>query len=53
MKFSIIGDNIQFAVFELEEGEGLYGEKGSMVYMSSNMNMETSSKGGMMKGLAR
>jgi len=53
MKYSIVGDNIQFVVFEIEEGEEIYGEKGSMVYMSANMNMQTSSKGGMLKGLAR
>lgn len=38
---------------ELEDGEAIYAEAGAMVYMSSNMTIETKAKGGVFKGLKR
>jgi uncharacterized protein (AIM24 family) len=40
MKYKITGDNLQLVTIELSSGERVYGEAGSMVYMSSNMAME-------------
>jgi len=53
MKYKITGDNLQLVTVELNAGETMYGEAGSMVYMSSNMNMEAKMKGGLMKAIGR
>jgi uncharacterized protein (TIGR00266 family) len=53
MKYEITGDNLQLVTVELNAGETMYGEAGSMVYMSSNMNMEAKMKGGLMKAIGR
>lgn len=41
------------ANLEIAPGELVYGEAGSMVYMSGNMGMEAKMKGGFVKGLKR
>ncbi|MCD6171841.1 MAG: TIGR00266 family protein [Thermoplasmata archaeon] len=53
MKYEIIGDNLQIVRLELGEGEKVYGEAGSMVYMSSNMKMEAKARGGVLKSIGR
>jgi len=40
--------------FELRSGEQVFGEAGSMVYMSSNMTMEAKMRGGgLLKAIGR
>ena len=53
MKYKITGDNLQIVTLELSEGEKVYGEAGSMVYMSSNMKMEAKARGGILKSIGR
>jgi uncharacterized protein (TIGR00266 family) len=53
MKYEIIGDNQQMAKIDLQPGEGIFAEAGSMVNMSGNMVMESQLKGGVMAGLKR
>lgn len=53
MKYRIIGDNQQMATIDLQPGEGIFAEAGSMVNMSGNMAMEAQLKGGLLAGLKR
>jgi len=53
MKYEIIGDNQQMAKMDLQPGEGIFAEAGSMVNMSGNMAMESQLKGGVIAGLKR
>jgi len=53
MKYKITGDNLQLVTVELSSGEKVYGEAGTMVYMSSNMNMEAKMRGGLLKAIGR
>jgi len=53
MKFEIIGDNLQMAKIELNPGEGIYAEAGSMVNMSGSFSMESQLKGGILSGIKR
>lgn len=53
MKYKTYGKNLQVVALQLKSGENVYGEAGSMVYMSGNMKMETEARGGFMKGLKR
>jgi len=53
MKYKITGDNLQLVTVELGSGEKVYGEAGTMVYMSSNMNMEAKMRGGLLKAIGR
>ena len=53
MKYKITGDNLQLVTVELNAGETMYGEAGTMVYMSSNMTMEAKMRGGLMKAIGR
>lgn len=53
MQYKITGDNLQIVTLEVNEGEKVYGEAGSMVYMSSNVEMEAKTRGGILKGLGR
>ena len=53
MKYEIIGDNQQMAKIDLQPGEGIFAEAGSMVNMSGNMVMESQLKGGIIAGLKR
>ena len=53
MKYKITGDNLQLVTIELKPGEKVYGEAGTMVYMSSNMNMEAKMRGGLLKAIGR
>jgi uncharacterized protein (TIGR00266 family) len=53
MEYKITGDNLQLVTVELNAGEKMYGEAGTMVYMSSNIAMEAKMKGGLMKAIGR
>ena len=53
MKYEISGDNLQVVTIELEPGEKIYAEAGSMVFMSGNINMEAKMRGGLLKSLGR
>jgi len=53
MKYEISGDNLQIVTIELAAGEKIYGEAGSMVYMSPNIAMEAKARGGILKGIGR
>jgi len=53
MKYKITGDNLQVVTIELESNEKVYGEAGSMVYLSPNIKMEAKARGGILKGIGR
>ena len=53
MQYRIEGDTLPVVICELESGETLITERGSMSWMSPNMKMETSSGGGLGKALGR
>ena len=53
MKYKIDGNNLQMVTIELGPQDEVYGEAGSMKYMSGNVEMETKGKGGFMKGMKR
>ena len=53
MNYKIIGDNLQIVEIELEPGESVYSESGTMKYMSESITMDTNTKGGLLKGLKR
>ena len=53
MQYKISGDNLQLVTFQIEPGEKIYAEAGSMIYMSANINMEAKMRGGFLKGLGR
>lgn len=51
--YSIIGDDLQVVEIELEPGEAARGEIGTMMYMDEGIDMQTSTGGGVFKGLKR
>jgi uncharacterized protein (TIGR00266 family) len=53
MKYEIIGNNLQMAKINLQPGEGVFAEAGSMVNMSGSVFMESQLKGGIISGLKR
>jgi len=53
MRYKIVGDNLQMVIIELEPGEVVYAEAGALNHMSSNVEMETKVKGGILKGFKR
>jgi uncharacterized protein (TIGR00266 family) len=53
MKYNIVGNSLPAVICELEAGETVITEKGSMSWMSPNMKMETTSNGGFGKALGR
>ena len=53
MRYKIEGDTLPVVICELEEGEKMITERGSMAWMSPNMKMETSSNGGIGKVFGR
>jgi len=53
MQYDIRGTVMQTVDVWLEAGESVYTESGGMCWMSPNMEMETSGKGGFFKGIAR
>ena len=53
MKYSIEGEPLPVVICELETGESMKTESGAMSWMSPNMNMETTSGGGIGKVFGR
>lgn len=53
MKYTIRGDVLQVVDVELEAGEGVFTERGGMGWMSTNVAMETKSRGGLGKSIGR
>lgn len=53
MKYKIAGTTLQSLNVELNEKESIYSESGGMAWMSDNIKMDTSAKGGIIKGFSR
>ena len=53
MRYEIFGDNLPAVTIDMENGESIYTQSGGLTWMSSNIQMETNMKGGLMKGLGR
>ena len=53
MKYSIEGGHLPVVICELDYGETMITEGGAMSWMSPNMNMETTSGGGLGRALGR
>lgn len=53
MKYTITGSNLQFVNAEIQPGETLQSQAGSMVTMSGNVNMNSKMEGGFLAGLKR
>ena len=50
MEYKIIGTTLQAVILELDPGETVYSESGGMAWMSSNIGMNTSGRGGGLGG---
>lgn len=53
MKYEIKGGNLPVVVMNLEDGESIITQGGGMAWMSTNMKMETSTRGGVGKLMGR
>ena len=53
MKYKIEGETLPVVVMELEENEAIVTEGGGMTWMSPNMKMETTTRGGIGKAFGR
>lgn len=53
MKYELHGTTLQTLDIYLSQGESVYTESGGMAWMTGDINMETNTRGGLMKGLAR
>ena len=53
MRYTILGEPMPVVQCELEAGESMITERGSMVWMSPNMEMSTNARGGFGKMLGR
>ena len=51
--YKIYGDDLQLVEIELDPGEGVRAEVGTMTYMEDGIQMETGMGGGLLKGLKR
>ena len=51
--YTIHGDDMQLVEVELDPGEGVRAEAGAMMYMGPGIELQTSTGGGMFKGLKR
>ncbi|MDK2834521.1 MAG: hypothetical protein PWR29_1530 [Methanolobus sp.] len=51
--YNIIGNDMQLVEIELDPGESVRAEAGAMMYMGPGIKMETSTGGGLFKGLKR
>lgn len=50
MEYKIIGSTLQAVILELDPGETVYSESGGMSWMSGNISMNTSGRGGGLGG---
>jgi uncharacterized protein (TIGR00266 family) len=53
IEYKIYGDDMQLVEIELDPGEGIRAEAGTMTYMENGIEMQTSTGGGLFKGLKR
>ena len=53
MEYEIRGGSFPIVICTLQKGETMKNETGAMSFMTSNMKMETSTGGGLLKGLGR
>ena len=53
LDYQIFGDDLQLVEIELDPGEGVRAEAGTMTYMENAIEMQTSTGGGILKGLKR
>lgn len=53
MKYEIHGTTLQTLDIYLSQGESLFTESGGMAWMTGDIEMNTNTRGGLMKGLAR
>ena len=51
--YTIYGDDMQLVEVELDQGEGVRAEAGTLTYMEAGIEMQTSTGGGVFKGLKR
>lgn len=51
MEYQIIGTTLQAVILELDPGETVYSESGGMAWMSGNVAMSTSGRGGGLGGM--
>ena len=51
MEYKIIGTTLQAVILELDPGETVFSESGGMAWMSSNIGMQTSGRGGGLGGV--
>jgi uncharacterized protein (TIGR00266 family) len=51
--YTIFGDDLQLIEVELDPGEGVRAEAGTMTYMDQSIEMQTGTGGGIFKGLKR
>lgn len=50
MEYTVIGTTMQAAILELDPGETVYSESGAMAWMSGNIVMQTTGRGGGLGG---
>jgi uncharacterized protein (TIGR00266 family) len=53
MEYKIIGTTLQAVIMELDPGETVYSESGGMAWMSNNIEMKTSGRGGGLGGVLK
>ncbi len=53
MKYEVFGGILPAVELTLDKGESVYTQSGGMAWMTDGFTMETSTKGGLLKGLAR
>src|SRR5438105_7277673 len=53
MEYKIVGDVMQALQVELRQGEQIYAEAGTMLYMGQGIELQAKMQGGLMKGLMR
>lgn len=53
MEYKVVGDMMQALQMELRQGEEVFAEAGSMLYMDTGVELEARMQGGFMKGLMR
>jgi len=53
IEFRIFGDDLQLVEVTLDPNEGIRAEAGTMTYMEDGIQMQTSTGGGILRGLKR
>ena len=53
MEYKIVGQTVPVVEFTLNNNESIYTQSGAMAYQSSNVEMSTNARGGVMKSLGR